>query len=236
MPDMRVSELLDLLEQYAPTQPDSPYSIYLPGFSMLRLLLTKDNKTQQESDLISTVLESYASYQSSGRRDQEIACLTARDFMVLFQSSNNNNEQAQLQQQIKSNALSAQQSMNNLQGMQNFAPQTAQSMQQHHNMNGLQHLGSLGSNGSSSLLLNQSSLGAPQSFMGMQQKQGGGNPLHLNNLVQQRSNQPQSFLPSPLLQGMQHNNGLQFQNLSLPGSQHMNPIMMGSGFHQPHQH
>lgn len=243
LPDRRVSELVKLLEQYTPGQADSPYALYLPGFSMLRLLLTKQVKPPQESELISTVLESYSSYKSSGRSNQEIACLTARDFMVLYQSNGGADQQQQQQlqqpqQQMKSNGQQA----FNVQSMQHFASQPSPAMQQqqqqHSNVLQQQQLSSLGP-ASSNFVRNQSGLGGSQhSFMqGMQHKQGGTpHQLHLNNFVHQRSNQPQALLPSPAGQSMQPNNALQLQSLSLPGSQQMNPIMMSTAFHPPHQH
>jgi len=241
LPDRRVSELLKLLEQYTPGQGDSPYSMYLPGFSMLRLLLTKQAKTTQESELISTVLESYSSYKASGRRNQEIACLTARDFMVLYQSSGSvdqQQQQQQPQQQMKSNG---QQGLN-VQSMQHFSAQSMQSQiqqhqQQQHANDLQQQLNYLTPVSSTNLGLNQSTLGgAQQSFMqGLQQKQGGTAQMNLNRLVHQRSNQSQSLLGSPVGQSMQPNNSLQLQNLN-PGNQQLNPIMMGTAFHPPHQH
>ena len=204
---------------------------------MLRLLLAKQVKTPQESELMSTMLESYSSYKSSGRRNQEIACLIARDFMVLYQSSggvgvDQQQQQQQPQQQMKPNG----QQLLNVQSMQHFSAQPSQSqvMQQHQQQqhaNGLLQLNSMAPVSSTNLGLNQSTLGgSQQSFI-----QGGPTQFQLNRLVQS-----QALLASSagqnMQQNMQQNNSLQLQNLRHPGNQQMNPIMMGTAFHPPHQH
>ena len=65
-----------------------PYSAYLPGFEALRQLLVKYDKTDDESDMLRTTLDSYTSYLSSGRKREEIAWMIARDFMLLSQPKN----------------------------------------------------------------------------------------------------------------------------------------------------
>ncbi|CAJ1942840.1 unnamed protein product [Cylindrotheca closterium] len=237
--DMRVSELLNLLEQFAPSD-DSPYAMYMTGFSMLRLLLVKQVKTPQESEFISTMLESYSSYKSSGRRNQEIACLVARDFMVVYQSSGGvgvpDQQQQQQQQQMKSNSqqimnVQSMQQQFSAQPLQSQAMQQQQHQQQQHQQqqqhaNDLLQLNTMAPVTSTNLGLNQSALGGSQnSFM-----QGGGpTQFQLNRLVQS-----QALLASG--QNMQQNNSLQLQNLHHPGIEQMNPIMMGTAFHPPHQH
>lgn len=69
-----------------PTHRDSPYSPYLPGFTSLRLLLLKQARTKEETDLISTIVESFSSYNASGRSNSETAWMIARDYMLLSQS------------------------------------------------------------------------------------------------------------------------------------------------------
>lgn len=97
--DSRVSDVLRLLAEHVPTHRNSPYSPYLPGFTALRMLLVKQVKTPEEEDLMSTTLESYSSYLSSGRRDSEIAWMIARDFMLLSQSSSGSRQRQQQSQQ-----------------------------------------------------------------------------------------------------------------------------------------
>jgi hypothetical protein len=61
--------------------------MYLPGFTTLRILLTKHARTAHESEMLSTMLESYFSYRSSGRSATETAWMCARDYMLLSQAS-----------------------------------------------------------------------------------------------------------------------------------------------------
>ncbi|KAG7350410.1 hypothetical protein IV203_009770 [Nitzschia inconspicua] len=89
--DKRVQEVLKLLAEHTPTHRNSPYSPYLPGFTSLRLLLLKRNRTSHDDDLLSTMLESYSSYLGSGREPVEIAWMMARDYMLLTQPSNQMN-------------------------------------------------------------------------------------------------------------------------------------------------
>ena len=79
--------MLKLLAENIPTHRNSPFSPYLPGFTALRLLLLKRNRTSEEVDLANTMLDSYSSYLTSGRNSSETAWMVARDYMLLTQSS-----------------------------------------------------------------------------------------------------------------------------------------------------
>jgi hypothetical protein len=57
------------------------FSLYLFSFQ----LLVKQDKSDDESDMLRTTLDSYTSYISSGRKREEIAWMIARDFMLLSQ-------------------------------------------------------------------------------------------------------------------------------------------------------
>jgi len=83
--DKRTQDVLKLLAEHMPTHRNSPYSPYLPGFTSLRLLCLKRNRTSEEEDLLNTVLESYSSYLSTGKESSEIAWMLARDYMLLAQ-------------------------------------------------------------------------------------------------------------------------------------------------------
>ena len=85
--DTRIPDMLKLLAENIPTHRNSPFSPYLPGFTALRLLLLKRNKTAEEDDLASTMLDSYSSYLSSGRNSSETAWMVARDYMLLTQTT-----------------------------------------------------------------------------------------------------------------------------------------------------
>jgi len=85
--DRRISDMLKLLAENIPTHRNSPFSPYLPGFTALRLLLLKRNRTPEDNDLCNTMLDSYSSYLSSGRNSSETAWMVARDFMLLTQTT-----------------------------------------------------------------------------------------------------------------------------------------------------
>jgi hypothetical protein len=55
---------------------------------------------KKQTDLISTILESYSSYLTSGRSNSETAWMIARDYMLLSQT-NNQERQQQPQQQLQ---------------------------------------------------------------------------------------------------------------------------------------
>jgi hypothetical protein len=86
--DTRVQDVLKILADHTPTHRNSPYSPYLPGFTSLRLLLLKRNRSKDENDIMSTMLDSYSSYLSSGKEAGEIALMMARDYMLLTQLPN----------------------------------------------------------------------------------------------------------------------------------------------------
>jgi hypothetical protein len=85
--DKRIPDMLKLLAENIPTHRNSPFSAYLPGFTSLRLLLLKRNKTPEDNDMANTMLDSYSSYLSSGRNSTETAWMVARDYMLLTQTS-----------------------------------------------------------------------------------------------------------------------------------------------------
>lgn len=83
--DPRANEVLALIGEHMPTNSSSPLASYLPGFTSLRLMLMKANRTTREAEILGTLLESYSSYVSSGKQTSEIAWLLARDCMHLSQ-------------------------------------------------------------------------------------------------------------------------------------------------------
>mmetsp|Transcript_55786 Transcript_55786/g.64420 ORF Transcript_55786/g.64420 Transcript_55786/m.64420 type:complete len:791 (+) Transcript_55786:97-2469(+) len=103
--DKRIPDMLKLLAAHIPTHHNSSFSPYLPGFTSLRLLLLKRNRTPEDEDLCSTMIDSYSSYLSSGRNSSDTAWMVARDYMLLTQSSTQNstvvpqNRQSMQQQQ-----------------------------------------------------------------------------------------------------------------------------------------
>ena len=85
--DRRIFEVLKLITDHSPADKNSPYSPYLPGFTSLRLLLIKSDRSAHEAELVTTMLDSYSSYLPSGRQPVELAWMIARDFMLLTQTS-----------------------------------------------------------------------------------------------------------------------------------------------------
>lgn len=85
-PGHNADSLLRLLTELMPTTTNSPLAPYLSGFTSLRMMLLKPIKTQQEGSLVSCVVQSYASYMSTGRPLSDIALLVVRDFMALSQT------------------------------------------------------------------------------------------------------------------------------------------------------
>lgn len=96
--DSRVGDVLKLITENTPTHRNSPHSAYLPGFEALRQLLLKQEKTDEEEEVLSTTLDSYSSYLSLGRRGAEVAWMIARDFMLLTQPQRNQLSAAQSSQ------------------------------------------------------------------------------------------------------------------------------------------
>lgn len=83
--DNRANDLLLLIRTYTPGDKTSPLAVYLPGFTSLRLLLEKANKTPREDDLAQTLIQSYSSYCAAGKTPSDIAWMVARDYMVYSQ-------------------------------------------------------------------------------------------------------------------------------------------------------
>jgi len=51
----------------------------------LRLLLLRPTRTEQEQDIVDTILSSYSSYKAGGRTRSDMALMLVRDFMFLNQ-------------------------------------------------------------------------------------------------------------------------------------------------------
>jgi len=77
--------LLKLLTELMPTTTASPLAPYLPGFTSLRMMLLKPIKTQQDSDLVNCMVQSFTSYMATGRPLPDIAVLVVRDYLALSQ-------------------------------------------------------------------------------------------------------------------------------------------------------
>jgi hypothetical protein len=87
---MLQSKLLDLIQKFTPNDKNSPLAQYLPGFTSIRLLLLKGDRSPVDEELIKTVVRCYSSYKKVGRGDEEIASLVAREFMMLSKGNDQN--------------------------------------------------------------------------------------------------------------------------------------------------
>lgn len=91
--DARIDEVISLLGEYMPSEPNSPLAPFLPGFMSLRLMLLRPSKSPEDEELVRTVLGSYSSYISSGRPKKDVALNLSQDFVFL------SSQQKQQQQQ-----------------------------------------------------------------------------------------------------------------------------------------
>jgi hypothetical protein len=85
--DPRVDELVALLGEQMPHDPQSPYASHLQHFMSLRLMLLKPTRSKGEKEVEGILLSSFTSYKSSGREKSDIAVMIARDYTFLQQQA-----------------------------------------------------------------------------------------------------------------------------------------------------
>ncbi|KAL7556839.1 hypothetical protein ACA910_016313 [Epithemia clementina (nom. ined.)] len=83
--DPRIESTLSILAEFMPSDAQSSWGPYLPGFMSLRLLLLRQSRTREEDEIVRTMLDSFSSYSGSGRQRQDIAFMLARDFIFMSQ-------------------------------------------------------------------------------------------------------------------------------------------------------
>jgi hypothetical protein len=81
------SEVISMFGEHMPSDPSNPGFAYLQGFMSLRLLLLRTTRSNQEQDIVNTILSSYSSYKAGGRSRPDMALMLARDFMFLNQQT-----------------------------------------------------------------------------------------------------------------------------------------------------
>ncbi len=86
--DHRIDEVVSLLGEFMPSDPNSPLSPYINGFMSLRLLLLRPSRSPEEEERVRTMLDSYSSYSQGGRARADIGVMLARDYMFLCQLKN----------------------------------------------------------------------------------------------------------------------------------------------------
>mmetsp|Transcript_56651 Transcript_56651/g.137656 ORF Transcript_56651/g.137656 Transcript_56651/m.137656 type:complete len:855 (-) Transcript_56651:2968-5532(-) len=91
--DHRVDEVVGILGELMPSDPNSALAPYLSGFMSLRLLLLRPSKSPEEEGRARTMLDSYTSYSQSGRTKADIGMMLARDYMYMTKSNFNGNSQ-----------------------------------------------------------------------------------------------------------------------------------------------
>jgi len=101
--DPRIDDVISLLGELMPSDPNSPLSPYLSGFMSLRLLLLRSSRSPEEEDRARTMLDSYTSYSQGGRSKTDIGIMLARDYMFLSQNNVNNNIQQHQQPPAQAN-------------------------------------------------------------------------------------------------------------------------------------
>lgn len=129
--DQRIDELVALLGEQMPHDPNSPQATYFQHFMSLRLMLLKPNRSDSEREIEEILLSSFSSYKSSGRENKDIAIMIARDFMFLKQSTQGQVAPPQQSPQLSS-ATSNPNFMQQAQVPQHF--QLPQQQQQQHAM------------------------------------------------------------------------------------------------------
>ena len=91
--DHRVDEVVGILGELMPSDPNSALAPYLSGFMSLRLLLLRPSKSPEEESRARTMLDLYTSYSQAGRTKADIGMMLARDYMHMSQSNFNGNSQ-----------------------------------------------------------------------------------------------------------------------------------------------
>lgn len=86
--DSGVRELADLISNQMPDDKNSPLASLLPGFTSLRLLLLKTNRSEREAELLQKALSLFGQYKQSGHSTETIAAMICRDFMQWTRQDN----------------------------------------------------------------------------------------------------------------------------------------------------
>ena len=147
--DALTSEVITMFGEHMPSDPSNPGFSYLQGFMSLRLLLLRNTRTNQEQDIVNTILSSYSSYKAGGRTRPDIALMLARDFLFLNQQPVQQIVQTMGQGQM-SNAQGTQQ-----QQQQQSIMALGGNANQNHLMHQNQHQGNMNASPASSMMSGQ---------------------------------------------------------------------------------
>jgi hypothetical protein len=83
--DPRIYDVVSLLGELMPSDPNSALAPYLSGFMSLRLLLLRPSRSPEEEEHARTMLDSFSSYSQGVRSRIDIGVMLARDYMFLCQ-------------------------------------------------------------------------------------------------------------------------------------------------------
>lgn len=104
--DSRIVDVMPLIDEHMPADSKAAAAPYLPGFTSLKLLLGKPNKSENENELLKSLLDSYSSYIAAGRAKNDIALMLARDYMFLSQQQSfQQKRQPQVQPQLDTSTI-----------------------------------------------------------------------------------------------------------------------------------
>jgi hypothetical protein len=95
--DTRIDDVVSLLGEFMPSDPNSPLSPYINGFMSLRLLLLRPSRSPDEEERVRTMLDSYSSYSQGGRARSDIGVMLARDYVFICQAKTQQQQQPQQQ-------------------------------------------------------------------------------------------------------------------------------------------
>lgn len=109
--DAQIKNLISLLGENMPSDFSSPLGQQLNDLMSLRLVLLRQNRTQEEQALVDTILMLFESYLTAGRSRQDIALLVCRDFMF---HNDQNARVSILQQQQHQRSLAEHQQLHSL--------------------------------------------------------------------------------------------------------------------------
>eukprot|EP00956_Cyclotella_meneghiniana_P036110 scaffold121622_cov79-Cyclotella_meneghiniana.AAC.1 len=153
--DALTSEVINMFGEHMPSDPSNPGFSYLQGFMSLRLLLLRKARSDQEQDIVNTILSSYSSYKAGGRTRPDIALMLARDFLFLSQ------------QPVQQIVQTGQGQMSNAQGMQQQQQHSFSTLGSNANQNHLmyqnQHQGNMNVAPAASMMASQNHQAAPVS-------------------------------------------------------------------------
>lgn len=91
--DPRVDDVVSLLGELMPSDPNSALAPFLSGFMSLRLLLLRPSRSPEEEEHARTMLDSFSSYSQGGRSRTDIGVMLARDYMFLCQQKTQQQQQ-----------------------------------------------------------------------------------------------------------------------------------------------